>query len=200
MSSPRRFTGFLAVLLGASLLASGGGCRATQGAKGSTPAEKRSVIQAETQKTLDELYAAKPEAREKVAKSAGYGYFSNVNVNLLVLSTENGYGVVRDNKTGKETYMKMAGAGVGLGAGVKDYRAIMVFHDPQVLQKFVTQGTNVGGSTDATAKTKDQGAAAGAEATATQGMEVYQFTEKGLALQATVGGTKFWPDDSLNAK
>jgi hypothetical protein len=25
-------------------------------------------------------------------------------------------------------------------------------------------------------------------------------TEKGLALQATVQGTKFWPDDSLNGK
>jgi lipid-binding SYLF domain-containing protein len=196
MISPARFTGLLALLVGSSLLA--GGCRASKGAEGTTPAAKRSTIQAETQKTLGELYAAKPETRDKVAKSVGYGYFSNVNVNLLVLSTENGYGVVHDNTSGKDTYMKMAGAGVGLGAGVKDYRAILVFNDPQVLQKFITERMNFGGSTDATSKTKDDGAAAAAGATATQGMEIYQFTEKGLALQATIGGTKFWPDDSLN--
>ena len=93
-----------------------------QGAEGSTPAEKRSAIQSETKKTLGELYAAKPETKDKVAKSVGYGYFSNVNVNLLVLSTENGYGVVHDNASGKDTYMKMAGAGVGLGMGARTPR------------------------------------------------------------------------------
>src|SRR5687767_8588318 len=197
MPSPRWFTGLLAMLLGASLLAAGGGCRATKGAQGDTPDEKRSVIKSETQTTLNELYAAKPEAREKVAKSAGYGYFSNVNVNLLVLSTENGYGVVHDNATGKDTYMKMAGAGVGLGMGAKDTRVIMVFTDPQVMQNFITKGWTAGGSADAAAKTKDDGSAAGANV-ATPGMEIYQFTKAGLALQATVQGTKFWRDDSLN--
>jgi len=177
-----------------------GGCRASKGAAGSTPEEKRASIQSETQKTLDELYAAKPEAREKVAKAAGYGYFSNLNVNLFVLSTENGYGVVHNNATGGDTYMKMAGAGVGLGMGAKDYRAIIVFTDPKVMEKFITSGWSAGGSADAAAKTKDDGSATNAGATATPGMEVYQFTKAGLALQATVQGTKFWPDDSLNQK
>jgi hypothetical protein len=52
--------------------------------------------------------------------------------------------------------------------------------------------------TAAAAKTKDDGSAAGA--TVMPGMEVYQFTKAGLALQTTVQGTKFWPDDSLNKK
>jgi lipid-binding SYLF domain-containing protein len=30
------------------------------------------------------------------------------------------------------------------------------------------------------------------------GMEIYQFTDKGLALQATVAGTKYWKDSKLN--
>jgi lipid-binding SYLF domain-containing protein len=191
-----RVTGLTSLCLAFALFA--GGCRATQGAEGKTPEEKRAVIQDEMHQTLEKLYAEKPDARKRVAEAAGCGYFSNVNVNLLVMSTENGYGVVRDNKTGKNTYMKMAGAGVGLGAGVKDYRAILVFNDPQVMRKFITEGMNFGGSADAAAKTKDDGAASSGGASATQGMEVYQFTEKGLALQATVQGTKFWPDDSLN--
>jgi hypothetical protein len=43
--------------------------------------------------------------------------------------------------------------------------------------------------TAAAAKTKDDGSAAGA--TVMPGMEVYQFTKAGLALQASVLGTKF---------
>ena len=194
MTSFTRLTGLLALLIGSSLLA--GGCRAGKGAEGSTPADKRSTIQAETQKTLTELYAAKPETKDKVAKSAGYGYFSNVNVNVLLMSTENGYGVVHDNASGKDTYMKMGGAGVGLGMGAKDTRVIMVFTDSQVMENFVTKGWTASGGADAAAKTKDDGSAAGA--TVMPGMEIYQFTKAGLALQATVQGTKFWRDDSLN--
>ena len=198
MSLHTRLTGLFAVLIGCSLLAGAGGCRATKGAQGSTPGEKRSTIKAETQKTLGELYAAKPEAKDKVANASGYGYFSNVNVNLLVLSTENGYGVVHDNKSGADTYMKMGGAGVGLGMGAKDTRVIMIFTDPAVMENFVTKGWTASAGADATAKSKDDGSAAGA--TVMPGMEVYQFTKAGLALQATVQGTKFWPDDSLNGK
>ena len=176
-----------------------GGCRAAGGAKGDTPTEKKSVIQSEMDEALQEFYAAQPDGKEKIAKAAGYGYFSNVNVNVLLMSTENGYGVVHDNATGKDTYMKMAGAGVGLGLGVKDYRAVYIFNDPQVMKDFVEKGVTAGGSADAAAKTNTEGKAAGAEATVSQGMEVYQFTKQGLALQATVGGAKYWRDDSLNA-
>lgn len=194
--SSTRLTGFAVLLISLSVLACG--CRAAKGAKGNTAAEKRSVIQSETDKTLNELYTTKPEAKEKVAKSAGYAYFSNMNVNLLVMSTENGYGVVHNNSTGTDTYMKMAGAGVGLGMGAKDSRVIMIFTDPQVMENFVTKGWTAGGSADAAAKTKEEGSSTGAGATAVPGMEIYQFTKAGLALQATVTGTKFWPDDSLN--
>ncbi len=174
------------------------GCRATEGAEGSTPDEQRSTIQSQRASTLNELYAAKPETRAKVQNAAGYAFFSNVNVNLLLLSTENGYGVVRDNSTGKDTYMKMGSGGVGLGAGVKDYRAIMIFNDPSMLRQFVESGWDFGGQADASAKAGEKGATAGESAAVGGGLEVYQFTEKGLALQATVQGAKYWPDDKLN--
>ncbi len=174
------------------------GCRATGGAEGDSPDEQRSTIQSQRAATLNELYAAKPETRAKVQNAAGHGFFSNVNVNLLLLSTENGYGVVRDNKTGKDTYMKMASGGVGVGAGVKDYRAVMIFNDANMLRQFVESGWDFGGQADASAKTGEKGATAGESAAVGGGLEVYQFTEKGLALQATVQGAKYWPDEKLN--
>ena len=196
MIAIQRLLGLTALLIPAALFS--GGCRAANGAEGATPDNQRMTINSETQKTLQELYTAKPEARDKVAKAAGYAYFSNVNVNVLLLSTENGYGVVHDNKTGKDTYMKMAGAGVGVGMGVKDYRAILVFTDPELMRNFVEKGMDFGGSADAAAKTNKEGGSAQAGNSAVPGLEVYQFTKAGLALQATVQGTKYWRDDKLN--
>ncbi|MEM6474155.1 MAG: YSC84-related protein, partial [Planctomycetota bacterium] len=108
-----------------------------------------------------------------------------------------GFGVIRDNRTGTDTYMKMGEVGVGLGAGVKDYRIVMVFHDAETMSDFVEKGWSFGAQADAAAKASDKGAAAGAEAIL-DGVTVYQITETGLALQATIKGTKFWKDDELN--
>jgi lipid-binding SYLF domain-containing protein len=54
-----------------------------------------------------------------------------------------------------------------------------------------------GSSTDTRAGTKTEGAASAAVSTE-GGMEIYQFTESGLSLQATVQGTKYWKDSKLN--
>jgi lipid-binding SYLF domain-containing protein len=197
MLSPRHITGLLSLVIGCALLNTG--CRAAKGAQGSTPEEQRSVIQTEAHNTLDKLYAAQPDAKDKIAKAAGWGYFSTVNVNVLLLSSENGYGVVHNNSDGKDTYMKMAGAGVGVGMGLKDYRAIFVFTDPAVMHKFVMEGWNAGGQADAAAKTKSEGGAANVAAEPIPGMQVYQFTEQGVALQATVQGSKYWRDEKLNS-
>ncbi len=188
--------GLAALLVGAAL----SGCRAFEGAGGESPAEQRATIRGEEATTLNELYAARPETRDKVKKAAGYGYFGNVNVNVLLMSTENGYGVVHNNQTGSDTYMKMAGGGVGVGMGVKDYRAIFIFTDAEVMRKFVDSGWDFGGQADAAGKAGNQGASTGGAMTGSSvaGMEIYQFTKTGLALQATVQGTKYWRDDKLN--
>ena len=52
-------------------------------------------------------------------------------------------------------------------------------------------------SPDAAAKAGDRGAAVGGEAIL-DGVTVYQLTESGLALQATVKGTKYWRSSDLN--
>ena len=147
---------------------------------------------------LAELYQKKPEAREKIANAAGYGTFSNININLLLVSTGNGYGIVHNNATGDETFMKMRMIGVGLGAGAKDFRAVMIFKNQDVLRKFIEEGWEFGGHADAAAKADDTGAEAGVAGEVTGNMEIYNFTESGIALQATVAGTKYWKDAELN--
>jgi lipid-binding SYLF domain-containing protein len=171
------------------------GCSRPQG---TTVIEKKTHISTMRNDLLAQLYEAKPEAKAKVADAAGYGTFSNVNVHLFLASTGNGYGVVHNNSTGEQTYMRMAMLGAGLGMGVKDFRAVIIFKNQNALNTFVEQGWEFGGHADAAAKSGDKGAEVSAAAEVTGNMEIYNFTESGIALQATVAGTKYWKDKELN--
>lgn len=183
---------FALVLLAGILLA---GCGPK---KSLTLEERRQVVLDMEKETLARLYEESPGAKEKVANGAGYGVFTNANVNLLLVAAGGGYGVVVDNATGKRTYMKMAEGGVGLGLGAKDYRQVMVYRTKTAMTKFVESGWGVGANADAAAKTSGGGAEASGEGDLSSDIEIYSMTEAGLALQATVKGTKYWKDDSMN--
>jgi lipid-binding SYLF domain-containing protein len=169
------------------------------GPKGNlTIAEKRQVVIDMEKETLERLYREAPETKEKIQKAVGYGTFSNANVNLILVSAGGGYGSVIDNTTGKRTYMKMALGGVGLGLGAKDYRVVMIFRDKATLTKFLESGWDFGAHADAAAKAGETGGEVSGEGDIISGIEVFTMTETGLALQATVAGTKYWKDDKLN--
>ena len=164
---------------------------------GKSPVEKRKVILDMKNEVLTELYKEKPDVKQQIAGAPGYAVFSNVNVNIIFASFGGGYGVAKNNKTGKDTYMKMGEVGVGLGLGAKDFRVVFVFHNEKSYNYFIEHGWAFGAQTDAAAKSSDKGGAVGGEISAND-ITIYQLTETGLALQATVKGTKYWKDDSLN--
>jgi lipid-binding SYLF domain-containing protein len=189
-------------LLGSSLVALPLALRgALFGPKGDDAEEKRGKVRQLRDEILAKLYAERPEAKDKIKKAAGYGAFNNKNMNLFLLSTGHGYGLVVDNKTSKETFMAMGSLGGGVGMGYKDLSVVFIFKNADVMKKFVESGWQFGGEADATAKAGDKGAAASKEAaadTAANVFEVYQMTDTGVALQATVAGTKYWKDKDLN--
>ncbi len=133
-----------------------------------------------------------------IAEAPGYAVFSNANVNIIFASFGGGYGVVKNNTTGKHTYMKMGELGIGIGLGVKDFRAIFIFHDKATMNKFIESGWQVGGHADAAAVADDKGVGAVGGEVLIDNITIYQLTKTGLALQATVKGTKYWKDDELN--
>ncbi|MBI5689934.1 MAG: hypothetical protein HZC55_07515 [Verrucomicrobia bacterium] len=186
-------------LLTIAALAVGLAAPVARAAKGS-PDERRAEIRKMRDSVLAELYKLHPDAKAKIKQAAGYAVFSNVGVNLLFASVAGGSGVVV--KTGflsdSEVFMKMGSAGIGLGLGVKDFRAVFVFHDKEKLAAFVEKGWDFSGQADAAAKSDDKGAAVAGAATVIPGVEVYQITKNGLALQATLQGTKYWKDKDLN--
>lgn len=159
--------------------------------------DKRASVAEMRQNVLSEIYQQKPDVRRQVESAPGYGVFSNASLNLLIASFGGGYGIVRDNQTGTDTYMNMGEVGVGLGVGVKDFRALMVFHSNDALNYFVNKGWTFGAQADAAVKSSDKGGAVGGEAVVNN-ISVYQITKSGIALQATIKGTKFWKNRELN--
>jgi len=163
-----------------------------------TVPEQKQIIDDMAQNTLDRLYREHPATKDVISKAAGYGAFSNANVNIIFASAGGGYGVVVDNATGKRTYMKMGLGGLGFGIGVKDYRQVLIIRDTNTLKKFVDSGWEFGGHADAAAKAGEKGGELSGEGNINDDITVYAMTESGLALQATVTGAKYWKNDDLN--
>jgi hypothetical protein len=201
------------------------------GPKGGSEAQKKANVLAQRDGILAQLYAAKPDMKQVISNAVGYATFNQKDVNLLLLASGTGYGVAVDQKTGKETFMRMASLGGGVGLGLRDMRVIFIFHDAKVMRQFIDQGWQFGGQANAAAKYQNTGVAAqqavkadvdfrdgtvaagsstdlqasqdartkeSASLASRGGMEIYQFTESGVSLQATVSGTKYWKDSRLN--
>ena len=166
---------------------------------GNTPAEQRQSIDDMRDDVLAELYSRRPAARAEIERAPGYAVFSNIATKIFLLGTGNGYGVVVDNSNAERTYMAMNQVDAGPGFGIKSFRAVFVFGDSTTLHDFVDNGWQFGAQAEAAAKVGDAGAAATAEGNF-KGIKIYRITKTGVALQATVGGTKYWKKDEWNER
>lgn len=154
---------------------------------------RRQEIDSNAQRTLDELFAAQPDAKDLFGKAAGYAVFTATKAGFIV-SGGSGTGVVINKASGKHTYMRMGMGGIGLGIGAQRYSIVIMFQSESHLDRFVQGGWD----SSATAE-----AAAGKEGVAVRssfinGVAFFQLTDKGLMAHADITGTRFWVIDDLN--
>jgi len=149
-------------------------------------------------KALADLIKGKPEVASEIKNAPGYAVFDNNGIHLLLLATSRGNGVVISKGSAPPFFMKMRQIGAGPGIGVKDYRVIFVFKTAAAMNKFKSGGWDSTAEADAAAKTKNSGGAASATGSSVGDTRIYTITKKGIALQATFGGTKFSKDGDLN--
>jgi len=159
---------------------------------------KREKIRKMSSDTLTELHRLHPGSQKAIKDSAGYAVFDNRSVKLLLATTARGGGLAVASDKKKETFMRMFSAGAGLGAGIKSYRVVFVFETQSAFDRFLDSGWDAEGHADAAAKTSSKGGAYAGAVSVEQGVWVYQITKKGLALQLTLQGTKYYKDDDLN--
>ena len=160
-------------------------------------AEEQKAIRKMAHDTLQRLYKAEPKAKGAVEGAAGYAVFSNTGVKILMLGSGKGAGIAV-NKSKQETFMKVVELQAGLGFGVKKFSVIFVFDNDQAFNSFVNSGWEFGGQTTAAATTGEKGGALAGAASVSPGVWMYQLTDKGVALEITAKGTKYYKDDDLN--
>jgi lipid-binding SYLF domain-containing protein len=178
-------------------------CISTVGAQNtSAPDPKIAKKQAETRKManngLQRLYKAQPGSQAAIKNAAGYAVFSDTGVKIFLAGSGKGHGLAVNNRSGKETFMKLLELQAGLGFGVKKFTLIFVFETEKAFNSFVDKGWEFGGQSTAAARTSSKGGSMAGAVSFDDGVWVYQLTDKGLALEITVKGSKFYKDDDLN--
>lgn len=154
---------------------------------------KRMKIDETADETLKTLFADDSKAKALYDKAYGWAVFDNLKL-AFGFSGGGGQGVAVAKESGAKTYMKMGTAGVGLGLGANKYQIVFLFQDSQTFDNFVNKGWQAdAGATAAAGKH-----AAEAKTDFSNGLAIYQLTEKGLIANVDIAGTKYWKNDNLN--
>ncbi len=161
------------------------------------PEKERAEIRRMCQDALATLYREKPEVKAQIAGAAGYGCFSSFGVKLI-FGGAGGKGLVHDHATGRDAFMNMGQVSVGVEAGIKDYREVLVFHDRKTLERFVESGWELSGGGGAAAKVKGKGGEVTQADSVQAGIDIYPMTRTGLAAGGSAAGRKYWKDKALN--
>ena len=160
--------------------------------------QARHQVREMSQDALASLYEIAPGTRRTIERSAGYAVFSTFGVKLFFAGGTTGKGVVVNNRTQRQTFMKMLQVQGGLGFGVNQNRLIFVFANEPALKNFINQGWEFGGQVNLSAMAGGQGGMFSGAAAVAPGVYLYQLTQTGLSATLTVGGTKFFKDGDLN--
>ena len=155
-------------------------------------AERRQEILDMSKAAINDLRKDK-SAAQLLDSAYGHAVFDTTKGGLIVTGA-GGTGVAMRKNGSNPVYMHMGSGGVGLGAGLENYKFIVLFENEDVYKRFI-DGEWSGGATAQAAAGRDGAAVVGKF---NNGVAVYHITDKGLIAQADVQGVKFWASDKLN--
>ena len=155
-------------------------------------AARRQEILDMSKSTIDSL-RQDAGAKELIDKAYGHVVLDTTKGGFIVTGA-GGTGVAMRRNGSNPVYMHMGAGGVGLGAGIENYKLVILFENEDVYKRFIDGAWTAGASAQAAAR----GDGAAAVGKFVNGVAVYHLTDKGVIAQADVTGVKFWPSDRLN--
>lgn len=146
-------------------------------------------------RTMAEFREFNTNFNELADNAYGYAVFDTTKGGLFVTGT-GGTGVAVNSMTGEKTYMRVGGAGLGIGGGLQQYKLVFLFETEDDFEEFTNGDWN--GQAAAQAVAIQSGAAA--TASFEDGVAAFQMNQKGLMAQADLSGLKFWVADNLQTR
>jgi len=166
--------------------------------EGHTPADKRAYTLKVRDEALAELYVRAPESQALIAAAPGYVFMSGFAIHPLGMTFGNAYGVVQNNATGKQTYVRLTRFAVGPGLAVKGYYGVVTIDKPEDVAKFEAGAWYGVAFADATFKFGETGGSAAAGDTSKASSHGWLWTHTGVSLEVAAGGGKLYPEEELN--
>jgi lipid-binding SYLF domain-containing protein len=199
MRFPRHLTGDLPMIRSLPLLALAlavvSGCAAPEGR---TAVEKKAYAISVRDEALAELYAREPGARAQLEAAPGYVFLSGFAAHPGILTFANAYGIVQNNKTGKQTHVRLTRFGIGPGLAIKGYYLVVILKSDEVVAEVEQGGWNGGGLAEASFRFGDFGGSSAAEGLGgSKAAESYLWTHSGFALELAGVVGKLYPEDDL---
>ncbi len=156
------------------------------------------------EKSVPQLSAMAEEAIESLAEANsiaetlwddayGYAVFDATKGGLIVTGV-GGTGVAQTKRGKEPVAMHLGGAGIGFGAGLENYKLLILLQDEETYEQFITGAW--GGAISAQAAAGESGVSA--VASFQDGVAAFRMTEGGLIAQADVTAIRFWPSAQLN--
>lgn len=155
--------------------------------------ERRDELVQMADETLARLTEQNESAAALYEEAHGYAVFDTTKGGLIVTGA-GGTGVAMEKDGAERTFMHLGQAGVGLGAGLENYKLVLMFADEQTYDDFVAGQWD--GSISAQAAAGEEGVSA--EEQFVDGVKAYRLTDAGLMAQVDVSGIRFWPSEDLN--
>lgn len=162
-----------------------------------TKAEKQAEVLKSTNAALTKFYKSKPELKAAVGKAPGYAVFTTYGVSFLI-GGSGGTGLVHDNKTKKNTFMKLGSASVGAQIGAAQNDVLVIFNNAAAMNDFIAKGWEATGGATASAGVDNKTAGAGVGSGATNTTQTFTLTKNGVEAGVAIAGVKAWKDDELN--
>ena len=162
--------------------------------------KQRAEIDTLSEKALHRLYEKVPSAQNVIKNCYAYATLSNTGIKLGLFGDAHGRGLAVNNATNEKVYMRMKEMGIGLGIGIKEYDLIFVIGTEKAWNSFISGDIKFASSAEASASDGQAGGAIEGASIAANGVWVYQITKKGLALDASIKGTKIYADKKLNKR
>lgn len=160
--------------------------------------EQRRQIDELSAKTLAKLYERYPGARYVIQNCYAWATLSNSGVKVLFVGSAHGRGVAVNNALGERVYLHMEELSAGLGLGAKEYDLVFLINTREAWEDFIAGKTRFAASAEAAVDDGFNGGALEGATYVAPCVWVYQMTTKGLALEATLKGTKIYRDKKLS--
>ncbi len=160
--------------------------------KFATPADKQKALVNMAQQTVEVLRMKNATAKTLWDETYGYAVFDTTKGGLIVTGVGGtGAALPKSGNASDATFMHLGGAGIGLSAGLSNYKLILFFKDQSTYDKFIHGDWSAGVGAQAVA---GQAGNAG-KTTFQQGVKAFRLTDAGLIASADISAMRFWPTD-----